>query len=92
MRNLKIKPEMATRKIFGYIFVAVAIILSIAIVGQISAILKLIFNIFKMFTGTLDSYAIGLTLGSLCYWIFHIGVTILLWTSGRKRIKKVSIS
>lgn len=78
---------MTTRKIFGYIFIVVSIILMIAIVGQLAALLGAIVGIIKIFNGQLDSYQVGQAIGTFIYWVFHISLTIFLWTIGRRWTK-----
>ena len=78
---------MTTRKIFGYIFIVASIILTFAIVGQLSKFLSAIVGIVKVFSGQLDSYQIGQVFGTFIYWVFHISLTIFLWTIGRRWIK-----
>ena len=62
----------------------------LAIVGQVPQLFATIFGIFKIFTGTLDSYQIGKVIGSLLYWIFHFTVTIYLWIYGRRWTRKIA--
>lgn len=78
---------MKTRKIFGYIFIVVSIILTLAIVGQLTKFLGAIVSIIKIFSGQLDSYQVGLAIGTFIYWVFHISLTIFLWTIGRRWTK-----
>ena len=75
---------MITRKIFGYIFIVFSIILIIAIVGQLAKFLDAIVGIIKIFSGQLNSYQIGQAIGIFIYWMFHISLTIFLWTIGRR--------
>jgi hypothetical protein len=85
MRQLKnVKHIMITRKIFGYIFIVFSIILIIAIVGQLAKFLDAIVGIIKIFSGQLNSYQIGQAIGIFIYWMFHISLTIFLWTIGRR--------
>jgi uncharacterized membrane protein len=78
---------MITRKIFGYIFIVVSIILILAIVGQFAKFLDAIVGIIKIFSGQLNSYQIGQVIGIFIYWMFHISLTIFLWTIGRRWTK-----
>ncbi|AXE21195.1 hypothetical protein DR864_27375 [Runella rosea] len=79
---------MTTKKIFGYIFIVLAFILTLAIVGQLPQLFAAIFGFFKIFTGKFDTYQIGLVTGNFAYWIFHFSVTIALWIYGSRWIKK----
>lgn len=78
---------MTTRKIFGYIFLVVSIILAFAIVGQFAKFFDTIVGIMKIFSGQLDSYQIGQVIGTFIYWVFHISLTIFLWTIGKRWTK-----
>jgi hypothetical protein len=78
---------MTTRKIVGYIFIVIAIILTLAIVGQLPNLIGTIFSVFKIFTETLDSYQVGKVIGTTTYYIIHIALTIALWIYGRRWIK-----
>ena len=79
---------MTTRKIFGYIFTVASIILTLAIVGQLTKLLVAIVGIIKIFSGQLDSYQVGQVIGTFIYWVFHISLTIFLWTIGKRWTKK----
>jgi thiol:disulfide interchange protein len=78
---------MTIRKIFGFAFIVVAIILALLIVGQFSKLFIVFVGVFKAFRGQLDSYQVGQVIGTLIYWICHIALTVLLWTIGRRWIK-----
>lgn len=82
---------MASKKILGYIFIALAILLTLAIVGQLPALFGVILSFFKIFTGKLESYQMGEVFGHIIYWIIHLVVTFALWKYGirwtRKEVK-----
>lgn len=78
---------MTIRKILGYIFIVVAIILTLAIVGQLPELIGTIIGVFKIFTGALDSYQVGKVIGTTIYWTIHIALTITIWIYGRRWIK-----
>jgi hypothetical protein len=78
---------MTTRKIYGYIFIVVSIILTLAIVGQPTEFFGALVGIIKIFSGQLDSYQVGLVIGHFIYWVFHISLIIFLWTIGRRWTK-----
>jgi hypothetical protein len=82
---------MRARKTIGYVFILLAIILTITVIGLLPFLFKTVFNFFKIFTGKLDSSQIGYTIGSIIYWVIHISLTILLWIYGRKWTSKVTI-
>lgn len=78
---------MIMKKIFGYIFIVIAIILTIPIVGLFPNLLETIIEFFKIFTGSLDSYEVGKVMGLLVYWIVHFVLTITLWIYSNRWIK-----
>jgi hypothetical protein len=65
----------------------VAIILTLAIVGQLPKLIGAIIGVFKIFSGALDSYQVGKVIGTTIYWSIHIALTITLWIYGRRWIK-----
>lgn len=76
-----------TKRIFGYLFIVLAILLTLAIIGQLQGLLGALFGFFKIFTGTVDENGVGYALGMITYWIIHFFLTITLWNYGRKWIK-----
>lgn len=79
---------MTTKKIFGYIFIFIAAILTIIIIGQLNSLISLIFGIIQAISGQLDSGQAGVVTGMFFYWIIHFGITILLWKKGLLWAKK----
>jgi hypothetical protein len=78
------------KHLLGWIFILVAIILTLAILGQLASLFSAIFQFFAIFTGEIDSYQIGRAIGGLIYWVFHFAATIALWRFGLRFIKKIS--
>jgi hypothetical protein len=56
--------------------------------GQLSEVFRALSVVFKIFTGELDSYEVGKAIGTFIYWLCHIGLTIYLFTIGRRWTKK----
>ncbi len=81
---------MTSKKIIGYAFIILSIILTITMVGLLPKFIGTIFGIFKIFIGDLDSYQIGNVIGTTIYWTVHIALTIVFWINGRRWIKKKS--
>jgi hypothetical protein len=79
---------MTTKRIFGYIFLGLSVILMVSIVGQILNLIAAIFGFFKIFTGTLNGYETGRAMGALFYWVIYFFATFLLWSYGRKWTRK----
>ncbi len=78
------------KRIIGCTFIALAIILTIAAIGQLANLFAAIVNLFMVLTGRLESYQIGHAFGTFIYWLFHFIATIAFWTYGRKWTKKPS--
>lgn len=79
---------MTSKRIFGFIFILLASLLTLAIVGQLPALFGTILGFLKIFTGKLDAYQIGQVIGRIIYWIIHFVATIALWKYGLRWSKK----
>ena len=64
---------MKIKKILGIIFIALALLLTLAFVGQLPALFQVIINFFAAFTGKLYSSQIGEVFGhlNLLGWAFY---------------------
>jgi hypothetical protein len=71
---------MKNQKIFGYIFIVLAILLTLALIGQLPKLLR---DIFKIFTGKSDLEFAGKIIGTVVYLLFHAAFTFLLWIIGK---------
>ena len=76
------------KKILGYIFIILAILLCIVIIGQISTFINTIIGVFSIFTGKLNAGEIGNAMGHLFYWAIYITLIVIFWKYGRKWTKK----
>ncbi len=81
---------MKAKKKFGYIFIVLSIILTLAVVGQIQRLFQEINDFFKVFTGTLDTYESSKTITTIVFWALHFFLIIKLWTTGKKWTRKSS--
>jgi len=79
---------MTTRKIFGSVFIVIALLLTLAILGRLSEIVTAIVGIFKIFSGQLDGYPIGIVIMNFIYWVLHIFLANFLWITGKRWTKK----
>ena len=79
---------MTTKRILGIIFIALALLLTLAIVGQLPALFQVSINFFAVFTGKSDSSEIGEAIGHVIYWAVHFTLTIVLWKYGIRWLKK----
>lgn len=82
---------MTIKKILGYVFILLSLLLTLAFVGKFLSLFKAVLGLFKIFTGTIDDYESGKIIGFLLYWVFHVFLTIVLWRYGRKWIDDKSI-
>jgi hypothetical protein len=73
-----------TKKVFGYLFIAISILLFLTAMGQFPMIFANIIAIFDSLAGKLDGNQTSRILGTLSYWIVHIGLMVFLWKKGRK--------
>ena len=77
---------MNSRKILGYIFIIIAIFLTLALIVLLPQLIKVTLNALKHNS---DSYDIGYSVGYLIFLIIHTIVTIILWRVGIRWTKKV---
>ena len=77
-----------TKRIFGAVFIILAVILTLAIIGQLPTLFGVMFSFFAMFTGKLDASQVGETIGHVIYWIIHFAMTIVLWRYGVRWVRK----
>ncbi|MBZ5857313.1 hypothetical protein [Flavihumibacter profundi] len=79
---------MTSKRILGFVFILLAGILTLAIVGQLPALFGILLGFFKIFSGKLDGFQIGDVVGHIIYWIIHFLATIALWRYGVRWSKK----
>jgi len=77
-----------SKRIFGVIFIILAAILTLAIVGQLPTLFGVLSSFFAMFTDKLDASQAGETIGHVIYWVIHFTLTILLWRYGVRWARK----
>lgn len=78
---------MTAKKILGSVFIVLAILLILTIVGQLTKVIAAIAGMIKIFTGSLDSHQTGEVVGVIIYWVAHFAATFALWKFGIKWIK-----
>lgn len=81
---------MNFKKVTGYIFIVLAILLSIAALGMLPNILRSVFAFFKIFTGSLKSYEVGYAAGSMISWVIYFAAIAALWKFGRRWTKRIT--
>ena len=77
-----------SKRIFGVVFIILAAILTLAILGQLTTLIKVLFNFFAIFTGKMDAFQVGQTIGNVIYWVIHFVLTIALWRYGIRWSRK----
>ena len=73
---------MTLKRFFGYVFIILASLLTLAIIGQLKTLFEVLLGFFKIFTGKLNSSQTGEVTGHVIYWIFHFAMTIAFWKYG----------
>lgn len=73
---------MTLKRILGLVFLLLASLLTLAIIGQLPTLFGIVLGFFKIFTGKLDNSQIGEIIGSILFWVFHFAATIVLWKYG----------
>lgn len=76
---------MNSKKILGYIFIVIAVFLTLAIFALIPQLMVIL----AMFKPNSNSYEIGYSVGYISFLIIHTIVTIILWRVGIRWTKKV---
>ncbi len=79
---------MIIKRILGFLFLALAIMLSLAMLAQLPLIFKAITGLLRIFTGRLDAEQFGYSIGILICSGLFIGAAIALWIYGLKWVKR----
>ena len=79
---------MTSRRFFGIIFILLAVLLTLAFLGQMPEVFRITRRFFNIFTGRMNGSQVGEVTGHIIYWIFHVGATIALWSYGLKWVRK----
>lgn len=77
---------MTTKKIFGYLFIIIAVILTLTLITLLPRFMKVLLAMFKPNS---NSYDIGYSVGYIAFLIIHTIVTIIFWRLGIRWTKKV---
>lgn len=75
------------KKIFGYIFICLAFIFTMAFMTQFGEFIKSIIGLIKSIVGESTPYDAGYALGGFLLYIIILAITISLWLIGLKWIK-----
>ena len=79
---------MTSKRIFGIVFIILALLLTLAIVGQLPSLFGALFDFLAIFRGNLDSSQVGYAIGHMIYWMLHFVATIALWKYGVRWSRK----
>lgn len=78
---------MNSRKILGYIFIIIAIFLTLALIVLLPQLIKVLLAMFKPNS---NSFEIGYSVGYIAFLIIQTMITIILWRVGIRWTKKKS--
>ena len=76
---------MTTKKILGYIFIVIAVVLTLALIILLPKFMKVLLAMFKTDS---SSYEIGYSVGYLIFLIIQTVITIILWKIGIRWTKR----
>ena len=79
------------KKVLGVFLYVVAIVLTLAFIGQFDKFLAIIISLFKIFSTELNGYQRGLILGSFFYWIIHFTIIYFAFKYGSKFFNNKSV-
>jgi len=77
---------MTVKKIAGYVFYVLAILLILAMIAQLDVIIISAVKLTRIFSSGEDDYEKGRAVGSLFYWVIHVARIITLWKYARRWI------
>lgn len=75
---------MNSKKIFGYIFIVIAVVLTLATIALIPQLMEIL----AALKDNSNSYEIGYSVGYMAYLIIQISITIILWRVGIRWTKR----
>lgn len=78
---------MKVKVIFGYVFIAVAILILLGLISKFTDFISGIAGIFSL-VGADSAYDAGYVAGQFVFWVLHVLVIIALITIGRNWIRK----
>ncbi|HAD97171.1 MAG TPA: hypothetical protein DCG19_07170 [Cryomorphaceae bacterium] len=77
------------KRIFGYLFIVVAVILSLGFILLLKPLVMNLRNFLDLLMGNGDAYDVGYFIGTTLSGLLYVGVTILFWFYGLRFIKTV---
>lgn len=75
---------MKSRKILGYLFIALAVLLSFAFIGSLPMMIRIPVLMLKLVLGKLEAYNAGYVIGQFIYMVGYIAALYFLWRYGLK--------
>lgn len=79
---------MEIKKIAGYIFVTISVILLALLIFQIQNLFIVLLGLVKVLQGSISSYESGKVFGALLFYIINGIIIYCLWHWGNKWINK----
>ena len=76
---------MNSKRILGYIFIVIAVILTVTFIAFLPKFMKVLLAMFKTDS---DSYEIGYSVGYIAFSIIQTVITIILWKVGIRWTKR----
>lgn len=76
------------KKISGFVFVALAIILSISFVQRFNEFISSILGVLQIATDNPEAFKAWYNIGTMTYWVIHIGLTTVFWIFGLRWTKR----
>lgn len=76
---------MNSKRILGYIFIVIAVILTVTFIALLPKFMKVLLAMFKTDS---DSYEIGYSVGYIAFSIIQTVITIILWKVGIRWSKR----
>ncbi|SFN51784.1 hypothetical protein SAMN05421741_106143 [Paenimyroides ummariense] len=75
---------MNSKKILGYIFIVIAVVLALATIALIPQLMEIL----AALKDNSNSYETGYSVGYIAYLIIQISITIILWRVGIRWTKR----
>lgn len=76
---------MNSKRIFGYLFIIIAVILTLTLIVLLPKFMKVLLAMFKTES---NSYEIGYSVGYIIFSIIQTVITIILWKVGIRWTKR----
>jgi hypothetical protein len=75
------------KRIFGYIFIVISVLLLLVTLGRFQSLLNATLGLVRVFNGTLTAYELGYTVTTFVLWVLDIVLIVFLMSIGTRWIK-----